>query len=90
MRLRIGYSTCPNDTYIFAGLGRSGKGGIDFEPVLADIDTLNRWAFERRLHVTKLSFFALAMVQESYGLLHSGAALGRGCGPILVARPGRQ
>jgi len=88
MQLKIGYSTCPNDTYIFAGLSRTEKSGpMTFEPVLADVETLNQWAFKKRLDVTKLSFFALGLVQESYGLLYSGGALGRGCGPILVARP---
>jgi len=89
MQLKIGYSTCPNDTYIFAGLSQTEKNNpMTFEPVLADVETLNRWAFEKRLDVTKLSFFALGLVQESYGLLYSGGAMGRGCGPILVARPG--
>ena len=89
MLRKTGYSTCPNDTYIFAGLSRTEKSGpMTFEPVLADVETLNQWAFKKRLDVTKLSFFALGLVQESYGLLYSGGALGRGCGPILVARPG--
>ncbi|MBW1734954.1 MAG: 1,4-dihydroxy-6-naphthoate synthase [Deltaproteobacteria bacterium] len=89
MRIEIGYSTCPNDTYIFAGLERVEQGSsLRFKHVLADVETLNQWAFEKRLHVTKLSFFALGLVQQGYGLLYSGGALGRGCGPILVARPG--
>jgi 1,4-dihydroxy-6-naphthoate synthase len=89
MHLNIGYSTCPNDTYIFGGLSQTEKGRpIAFDPVLVDVETLNQWAFEARLDVTKLSFFAIGLVQERYGLLYSGGALGRGCGPILVARPG--
>ena len=86
--LRIGYSTCPNDTYIFAELGGESSLSITFQPVLADVETLNQWALEGRLEVTKLSFFALGQVRETYGLLYAGAALGHGCGPVLVARPG--
>ena len=58
------------------------------EPVLADVETLNGWALEGRLDVTKLSFFAFGKVREHYALLNSGSALGRGCGPILVSRKG--
>jgi len=86
--LRIGYSTCPNDTYIFAELGGESSLSITFQPVLADVERLNQWALEGRLEVTKLSFFALGQVRETYGLLHAGAALGHSCGPVLVARPG--
>lgn len=88
-KLRIGYSTCPNDTYIFGGLSAHEKDAFPaFDPVLADVETLNEWALEGRLDVTKLSFFALGRVREHYALLHSGGALGRGCGPILTSRPG--
>jgi 1,4-dihydroxy-6-naphthoate synthase len=58
-----------------------------FEPVLADVESLNQWALSGRLAVTKLSFFALGKVLSRYGLLFSGAALGRGCGPLVVAAP---
>ena len=87
--LHVGYSTCPNDTYIFAGLpGLKDVSSITFDPILADVETLNGWALEKRLDITKLSFFAFGKVREHYALLHAGAALGRGCGPVLVARPG--
>ena len=56
--------------------------------MLADVETLNRWAVEKRLDVTKLSFSALGLAVDNYALLYAGGALGRGCGPILVARPG--
>lgn len=84
-RIRIGYSPCPNDTFIFANLERVAP-EFEFEPVLADVETLNQWAMEGRLEVTKLSMFAFGKVRQLYGLLHSGAALGRGCGPIIVTR----
>ncbi len=88
LRLKIGYSPCPNDTFIMAALARGRiKSPVSFEPVLADVQTLNRWALEGRLEVTKLSFFALGKVRKDYGLLYSGAALGKGCGPLVVARP---
>lgn len=87
--LRIGYSTCPNDTYIFAGLpGFKDDSPVTFDPVLADVETLNGWALVKRLDITKLSFFAFGKVREQYSLLHAGGALGRGCGPVIVARPG--
>jgi 1,4-dihydroxy-6-naphthoate synthase len=85
--LSIGYSTCPNDTFIFAGIAAHEEDvSLAFEPVLADVETLNRWALEGRLDVSKLSFFAFGKVREQYALLPSGGALGRGCGPILVTR----
>ena len=86
--LSLGFSPCPNDTYIFYGLV-SGQVGIDSlrfgEPLLEDVETLNRWALEGRLDVTKLSFHAVGHVLEDYCILQSGSALGRGCGPLLVA-----
>lgn len=87
--LSIGYSPCPNDTYIMAALAQKRiETSLDFQPVLADVQTLNQWALEERLQVTKLSFMALGLVRETYGLLYVGSALGRGCGPLVVTKPG--
>ena len=87
--LKIGYSPCPNDTFIFAALAQQPPAALfEFQPVLADVETLNQWALKGQLPVTKLSFMALGLVRDSYGLLSAGGALGRGCGPLLVARPG--
>jgi 1,4-dihydroxy-6-naphthoate synthase len=87
--LSIGYSPCPNDTYIMAALAeRRIAAPFEFQTILADVETLNQWALEQRLDVTKLSFMALGVVRESYALLSAGGALGRGCGPLVVARPG--
>ncbi|MCF6291013.1 MAG: 1,4-dihydroxy-6-naphthoate synthase [Desulfobacterales bacterium] len=87
-QLTIGYSPCPNDTHIFYALTH-GRVPLDgwrpATPVLADVETLNSWALAGRLDITKLSFHALAHVLDEYVLLRSGAALGRGCGPLLVA-----
>jgi 1,4-dihydroxy-6-naphthoate synthase len=88
--LSIGFSPCPNDTFIFHGLvhGLTGPVCPSFaEPLLADVETLNVWAMEQaRLDVTKISFHALGHVLDDYVLLRAGGALGRGCGPLLVAR----
>ena len=86
--LSIGYSPCPNDTYIFCGLvkGHIPVSGWSLQPeLLEDVETLNVWALQGRLDITKLSFHAFGHVQKDYVLLKSGAALGRGCGPLLVA-----
>ena len=86
--LTIGYSPCPNDTYIFYALahGLIDTPCVFAEPVLADVEELNQRAMHEELDVTKLSFHALAHLLESYVLLRAGAALGRGCGPLLVSR----
>lgn len=86
--LSLGYSPCPNDTFIFYGLasGLVGSGDLSFKVTLADVETLNRACIARKLHVSKISFFALPRVSREYGLLRAGGALGRGCGPLVVAR----
>lgn len=90
-KLTLGFSPCPNDTYIFYGLvhNRIPLRGISFAPpLLEDVETLNSWAMQGRLDVTKLSFHALGHVVDDYVMLSAGAALGRGCGPLLVSRSG--
>ncbi len=86
--LSIGFSPCPNDTYIFYALvhGLIPLHTIAFtEPMSADVEQLNRWAMQGRLDVTKLSFHALGHLLDDYVMLTAGAALGRGCGPLLVS-----
>ena len=80
--LSVAYSPCPNDTFIFDALRRES----DVETHLHDVETLNRRAFESRYDVTKLSFHAWLLLQDSYVLLASGAALGRGCGPLVISK----
>lgn len=80
----IAYSPCPNDTFSFFHLAQSD----DVQTHLHDVETLNRWAFEGRFDVTKLSFHAWLLVQDSYELLSAGAALGRGCGPLVICKRG--
>lgn len=88
--LTIGYSPCPNDTFIFYALihGRVNVPGIEFREQLEDVETLNRLALDDGLDITKISYHALGHLRERYALLRSGGALGRGCGPLVVARPG--
>jgi 5,8-dihydroxy-2-naphthoate synthase len=90
--LTLGFSPCPNDTFIFDALvnGRLDTGGLRFDVVLEDVQTLNEWALEGRLDVSKISYGVLPAVARTYALLSSGGALGRGVGPLLVARPGVQ
>ncbi len=89
--LSLGYSPCPNDTYIFYALthNKLALPGLELAPpLLEDVETLNLWAMEKKLDITKLSFHALGHVLDEYCVLSAGSALGRGCGPLLVAKPG--
>jgi 1,4-dihydroxy-6-naphthoate synthase len=82
----IGFSTCPNDTFIFDALvnNKIDTSNLQFEPVLEDVQTLNQWALEDKLMVTKLSYGVWPLVQKNYNLLNSGSALGSGVGPLLI------
>ncbi|MGH2356054.1 MAG: 1,4-dihydroxy-6-naphthoate synthase [Chloroflexota bacterium] len=85
--LTLGYSPCPNDTFIFTAWVEGQIGGAP--PVrerLEDIETLNRLALSGELDVAKVSFHAFGHLRDRYCLLRSGGALGRGCGPLVVAR----
>ncbi len=87
--LSLAFSTCPNDTFIFYALvhGLVDTKHLSFaEPVLTDVEELNLMAREERFAVSKLSFHGLAHVLDKYTLLNAGAALGRGCGPLLICR----
>ncbi len=86
--MTIGFSTCPNDTFIFYALMKKKIPGYDlhFSETLADVETLNQMAFNKQLDVTKLSFQVFGHLLDDYVLLRSGSALGRGCGPLLVAK----
>jgi 1,4-dihydroxy-6-naphthoate synthase len=88
-RLRFGFSPCPNDTFAFwAALHGVVRGGVELVPELADIEALNQRAVAARdpLPITKLSMPALAAVVADYAVLPAGAAMGFGCGPLLVCR----
>lgn len=88
MKLTLGFSPCPNDTFIFDALvnKKIDTGEFQFDAVLEDVQTLNNWAAEGKLDITKLSFPALFANEDSYSLLPSGAALGKGVGPLLIAK----
>src|SRR4051812_45795628 len=82
----IGFSPCPNDTFIFDALinKKIDTEGYTFEAVMEDVETLNKWAIQKKLPVTKLSYGMLPLVLESYAVLNSGSALGNGVGPLLI------
>ena len=88
MKISLGYSPCPNDTYMFAALvnGWIDTAGFEFDIQMHDVETLNDWAGSSRLDVTKISFNRALQLSDQYKLLSSGAALGNGCGPLLIAR----
>ena len=88
MKLKLGFSTCPNDTYIFDAIvnKRINLEGISFEVVLADIEELNTMAFELIPDVTKLSFHAYTHVSDHYKILNTGSALGYKNGPLLISK----
>ena len=82
--LTCAYSPCPNDTFVFCRLAQAS----DIETHLHDVETLNQSAFDGIFDVTKLSFHAWLLLQDTYQLLHVGAALGRGCGPLVISKSG--
>ena len=88
MKLTLGYSPCPNDTFIFDALvnKKINCGDLEFDAVLEDVETLNEWSFKGKLDITKLSYPAFFQNLDKYVLLTSGAALGKGVGPILVSK----
>ncbi len=88
MKLTIGFSPCPNDTFIFDALihHKIDTEGLEFDLRLEDVETLNEWAFQGKLDITKLSFNTLLQVTGEYKLLHAGSALGKNCGPLLIAK----
>lgn len=87
-KLTLGFSPCPNDTFIFDALvnGRLDTKGLSFDVVLADVEELNRMAAEQKLDVTKISYNAFAHVHKEYQLLNAGSALGNNCGPLLISK----
>ena len=88
MKLTLGFSPCPNDTFIFDAMvhGKVDTEGLEFSYYLADIEELNRRSFTGQPDITKISSFAYAFAAESYMILDSGSALGFKNGPLLVSR----
>lgn len=86
--LTLGFSPCPNDTFIFDALvnHKIDTKGLNFEVLMEDVETLNLWASEGRLDITKLSYHSYLHHVTTYALLQSGSALGKGVGPLLIAK----
>lgn len=88
MNITLGFSPCPNDTFIFAAMvnGWIDTHGLEFTVLMEDVEKLNEWAAASRLDVTKMSFHRSLSLEHLYTLLNTGAALGNGCGPILISK----
>lgn len=86
MEITLGFSPCPNDTFIFDALvnGKIDTEGIEFKVFLEDVQTLNEWALEGKLDCSKISYGVLHKILNQYQLLRSGGALGNGVGPLLI------
>jgi len=87
MKLTLGFSPCPNDTFIFDAMvnHKIDTKGLAFEVLLEDVQTLNQWALEGKLSITKLSYGVLPLVLDKYSVMNSGSALGKGVGPLLIS-----
>lgn len=88
MRLTLGFSTCPNDTFIFDAMihKKVDTEGLEFDVIMADVEELNRNAFSGAIDITKLSYHAFTYVAGKYRLLTAGSALGYKNGPLLIAK----
>jgi 1,4-dihydroxy-6-naphthoate synthase len=88
MLVRVGFSADPDDAFMYWGIasGTVDGRGFEFEPVIADIQSLNEWSLEGRLEVTAMSAATYPLVHERYALLPHGASMGTGYGPVVVAR----
>lgn len=88
MHLTIGFSPCPNDTFIFDALvnNKIDTQGFSFDVYLEDVQTLNQWALEEKLQISKISYGVYPLLLNTYKLLNSGGALGKGVGPLLISK----
>ncbi|WP_416439204.1 1,4-dihydroxy-6-naphthoate synthase [Phnomibacter sp. MR] len=88
MKLTLGFSPCPNDTFIFDALvnQKIDTGDLEFEVMLEDVQTLNQWAKEGKLDISKISYGVTPKITDSYVVLNSGGALGKGVGPLLISK----
>ncbi|MEO8583176.1 MAG: 1,4-dihydroxy-6-naphthoate synthase [Flavitalea sp.] len=87
MKITLGFSPCPNDTFIFDAMvnGKIDTEGLSFDLVMEDVQTLNEMAIAGKIDVTKISYGTLPLVQDNYVVLNSGSALGKGVGPLLIS-----
>ncbi len=88
MELTLGFSPCPNDTFIFDAMvhRRIDTEGLEFDYLLADVEELNRRALSGSIDITKISIHAYAFAAKNYLILDSGSALGHGNGPLLISK----
>ncbi|MEP6927475.1 MAG: 1,4-dihydroxy-6-naphthoate synthase [Ginsengibacter sp.] len=88
MNYTLGFSPCPNDTFIFDALvnNKINTGEIKFEVRLEDVETLNELALGHTLDFTKVSYGVLPLILNNYKVLNSGSALGKGVGPLLISK----
>lgn len=88
MKLSLGISPCPNDTFMFDAMinGKIDTEGLFFDVLIADVEELNKKALSKSLHIAKISYHAFIYLINDYVLLDSGSAMGRGCGPLLISR----
>jgi 1,4-dihydroxy-6-naphthoate synthase len=88
MKFSLGFSPCPNDTFIFDALvnKKIHTEGIDFEVHLEDVQTLNNFALENRFDFSKISYGVMPLLLNSHTLLNSGGAMGIGVGPLLICK----
>ncbi|HTE11392.1 MAG TPA: 1,4-dihydroxy-6-naphthoate synthase [Chitinophagaceae bacterium] len=88
MKLTLGFSPCPNDTFIFDALinKKIDTGDLCFDAVLEDVQTLNNWAMAGKLDISKISYGVLPLVLKEYIVLNAGGALGKGVGPLLISK----
>ncbi|MFN5648292.1 MAG: MqnA/MqnD/SBP family protein, partial [Sphingobacteriales bacterium] len=88
MKLTLGFSPCPNDTFIFDAIvnEKIDVQGFKFDVMMEDVETLNRWAMQEKLDITKISYGVLPRILPAYRVLDAGGALGKGVGPLLVAK----
>lgn len=87
MKLTLGISPCPNDTFIFDALlnNKIDSEGLEFEYILEDVETLNKMAQSATLDVSKVSYGAVTQLIPNYYILDAGGALGKGVGPLLIS-----
>jgi len=86
--LSLAYSPCPNDTFVFAAWTNGFLvDGPPVQVVLDDVEALNAAALRGEHALTKVSYGAIPYLMSNYRILRSGGALGRGCGPLLIAKP---
>jgi 1,4-dihydroxy-6-naphthoate synthase len=88
LKYTLGFSPCPNDTFIFDALvnNKIDTNGFEFNVVLEDVQTLNQWALQGKLDFSKISYGVLPLITNNYSVLNSGGALGKGVGPLLISK----